>query len=89
MGDRPIRKEGVSIYSLGKEWFLHDKNDGNVHVINGTARFIWELCDGCNTLEEIESAIKVSYEIRPDGDLANIIKDILHQFWQLGLLATR
>ena len=89
MGDRPIRKEGVSIYPLGKEWFLHDKNNGNVHVINGTARFIWKLCDGCNTLEEIESAIKVSYEIRPDGDLANIIKDILHQFWQLGLLATR
>ena len=88
MIDRPIRKEGVSLYSLGKEWFLHDKNQGNVQVINGTARFIWELCDGLHTPDEIESAVKDSYEVGSGCHLAHYIKDILQNFQRLGLLDT-
>jgi hypothetical protein len=84
--DCPIRKENVSIYSLGKEWFLHDNNQGNVHVINETARFIWELCDGRHTPEEMESEIKGSYDVSPDRHLIENINSILRQFQQLGLL---
>lgn len=89
MADQPKRKEGVGICSLGKEWFLHDKNQGNVHVINETAKSIWELCDGSHTLEEIESSVKGSYEVGQNHGLINTINNILQQFQQLGLLNSK
>lgn len=85
--DRPKRRDDVSIYSLGKEWFLHDMSKGDVHVINETARFIWELCDGRHTPQEMESEIKGAYDVEPDRALAGSIGEILEKFRQLGLLA--
>lgn len=86
MSETPIHKEGISACSLGNEWFLHDKNKGDVHVINGTARFIWDLCDGHRTVEDMGAKVRDSYDVAGDVDLNGLISGILRQFRQLDLL---
>ena len=46
----PAAREGRD---LGDEYLFYDRNGDQVHVLNGTARQIFLLCDGARTTAEV------------------------------------
>ena len=49
----PAAREGRD---LGDEYLFYDRNGDQVHVLNGTARQIFLLCDGARTIAEVADA---------------------------------
>lgn len=86
MNNNPIKKEGVNAEQMGNEWMLYDTQEGAVHVINSTAAFIWQLCDGSNSIEDIKKELMQSYDVADDTELDKDIDKILNHFDELGVL---
>lgn len=41
----------------GEGWTVYEPETDSLHVLNDTARAIWELCDGQTTPEEMADAV--------------------------------
>jgi pyrroloquinoline quinone biosynthesis protein D len=85
-GDVLVRRPEVMLERIGGDAVLNDRASGCVHVINGSAARIWELCDGARTTEQVTDALAASYGISAD-DVAADVTALAHQFRSLGLLA--
>lgn len=83
---KPIRKSGFKVESIGNELVLYNSHQKAVHVLNTTAQVIWELCDGSHTLEEIEQEIKKRFAVPEGYDLIGDIRQTLTTFTEKGIL---
>ena len=82
-----IQKQGIDVQQLGDELILTDTPKKMTHVLNPTARRIWELCDGRHTVQDMERVIKAGFSV-PDGrDVAHDIQQAIKTFVEKGLLA--
>jgi hypothetical protein len=54
---RPLRREGVWLRATSDENAVYDPVTKGLHLLNETARAIWELCDGATTPDEMVRAI--------------------------------
>lgn len=73
---KPKRKqEGVIEQDIGNEVVLRNSDEKTIHVLNTTAKIIWELCDGEHTVEDIEHKLRERFSI-PDN--VNVLDDILN-----------
>jgi len=71
---------------MGDEVALFDTGSGAVHIINETGGMIWELCDGSNTLSDIEERLLVNYDVPEGTDLRKDIESCLGAFREHGVL---
>ena len=55
---RPVRKPDITVKDIGGETLLYSAAEEAIHILNPTARLIWELCDGEHTVEDMEQAIR-------------------------------
>ena len=83
-GTAPLRSSTVALERVGDEAILHDRAGGRVHVVNGSAARLWELCDG-RSLDEIVAAFAASHgaaedAVRPD------VESAIAAFRSLGVL---
>ncbi len=53
MDGNPIRRKEIMERKMLNEHMLYDAVKKVVHVVNETAYFIWERCDGQHTIEDI------------------------------------
>jgi hypothetical protein len=83
--DLPIPNAEVSLQRVGNEAILHDRRNGQAHVINQSAARIWELCDGHKTLDEIVSAFAAAYDM-PAPAVRDDVVYILAKFRELRVL---
>ena len=83
---KPKRVDGVESRELGDECMLHNGRNGAVHIINETAAFVWGLCDGRHTVDEIVSAVVEKYDIPAGTDVHKDIDGILADFSQQNVL---
>ncbi|HEV3407582.1 MAG TPA: PqqD family protein [Gaiellaceae bacterium] len=84
-GAPPVRSAAVTLERVGQEAILHDRERGRVHVVNGSAAHLWELCDGRATLDEIVAAFAASYGAPPDAVRADV-EGVVATFRDLGVL---
>ena len=85
--EKPCRVDGVLSKALGNETLLYQANGKAIHVLNPTARVIWELCDGQHTTLEMENAIRSQFQLpEPQVDIAGDIERSLQMFATAGLL---
>jgi hypothetical protein len=83
---KAIRKPGILIQDLGGEMLLYSAEEKVMHILNPTARRIWELCNGEQSVEAMEQAIRASFSV-PDGhDVVGDIRRTLEVFAGKGLL---
>lgn len=82
---RPIRREGVWLRATGEENAVYDPATGALHLMNETARAIWELCDGDTTPAEMVEAICEVSRLHPDV-VAEDVERTLGEFDRLGIL---
>lgn len=87
-GDRTVlvRESQAVLQRIGSEAVIHDRASGRVHVINGSAARLWELCDGGRTLDEITSAFAAGYAVEP-AVVADDVAALVAHFRSLGLVA--
>lgn len=57
MKEYPQARVDLRVMDLGAELMLCDDEKRLVHILNSTARRIWELCDGTHGAEEISAEI--------------------------------
>ena len=84
-GAAPARSSAVTLERVGQEAILHDRERGRVHVVNGSAARLWELCDGQATVEEIVFAFAASFGAGPDAVRADV-EAAVAQFRELGVV---
>jgi PqqD family protein of HPr-rel-A system len=82
---RPIRSEGAWLRATGDENAVYDPATGGLHLLNETARAIWELCDGETTVDEMISAICELSGLHPDVVTEDVQRTIT-EFEQLGIV---
>ena len=70
---------------LGDEYLFYNREGDKLHVLNGTAREIYLLCDGTKPTEEIATAIAALYEVEPEVALEDT-REALRELTSLGLI---
>ena len=81
----PRARTDVTLQQVGREAILHDGQNGQAHVINGSAAQLWQLCDG-RPLDQLVAAFAALYGREPET-VAEDVDRTLARFEALGLLA--
>lgn len=85
---KPVRKPDIIVQDIGDETLLYSAEGQAIHVLNPTAKRIWDLCDGEHTAEDIEQALRASFSIAAEHDVMGDIRRTLEVFADKGLLQT-
>lgn len=75
----PKAKNGLYIRTLGNEKVVYDKTNGRAHFLNQTATFVFDLCDGTHSREEIIDGLLQAYEVAretAETDVDRILKHL-------------
>ena len=84
--DKPLRKSDIVTQNIGDEYMLYNPESGSMHVINRTAEFVLNLCDGAHSLSEIEQQLRETHRV-PEGDhLRKDLEAIFQSFTDLGII---
>ncbi len=84
----PIRKEGIQCRKIGDERLFYDPETGAVHVTNATAEFVWDMCDGQHSLDDMERHLAQVYEVPGEANLRTDLETVIQAFADGGMLAT-
>jgi hypothetical protein len=85
LGRLPRRRTDVLLRDEGTESLVIARGQPVPHVLNPTARAIWELCDGATTVDEVVDAICQVFAVPPDRAVDDVIKT-LDDLAQAGLV---
>lgn len=83
----PLRKDGILSRQLGDESVLYDSEKDSVHIINYLAEFVWNMCDGSHSLDEIEECVKDTYTVPDGATVREDLEGIIQSFVDLGILS--
>ena len=81
----PVRRTDLLEVSFGLDVGLYDENAKRVHVLNATAKFVWDRCDGASTISQVAQLLKSNYALRENQDIYGDIEQILDRFEREGL----
>jgi hypothetical protein len=82
----PKRKPGIACKKMGDEMVLYDNTTESIHTLNPTAHFIWDLCDGRHTQEEIVNLVTENFSSTEGHDVRVQVKEVLDHFRSEALL---
>lgn len=82
---RPSRTGTFGEKDLGEDYLFYDGNGDLLHVLNGTARAIYLLCDGTLSPAEIATSITERYAV-DTATARRDVEDALRQLEELGLV---
>lgn len=83
---KPIHKPDITIKDIGGETLLYSSDEKVLHILNSTAKLIWDLCDGQHSLAEIEQALRSNFSVPADHDVLADIEKTLEIFANKDLL---
>jgi hypothetical protein len=74
----PRRRDDAVVREDGTATWLVAPGTGDAHILNPTARAIWELCDGATTVEELVDAIRQVFDVTPATARADV-EAVIHR----------
>jgi len=83
---KPVRKQGLIAQDMGRESLLYSAKGKVIHVLNPTAKLIWELCDGAYTIEGMEREVRVNFSTSEEHNAIEDIKQTLDLFVSKGII---
>jgi pyrroloquinoline quinone biosynthesis protein D len=83
---KPRGRGDVVARSFRRQRVLYDSVGKTSHVLNETAEFIWNLCDGRHSVEDISREIKEHFEVPPGIDIEEDVRRTLLVLKKKGLL---
>jgi hypothetical protein len=81
-----ITKKEIVQQDLGNELMLYDAQKDEVHILNGTAKIVWEGLVVGETEEQLEMRLRERFLIGKDRDLFLDIRNIIGEFKEKGLV---
>ncbi len=89
----PQARVDIRSVDLGSEILIYDERHDLVHILNSTARQIWQLCDGSHDVVDIvDSVARLFPQVDPQrirGDVERAIEDLVQKniiIWCSGLV---
>lgn len=82
----PSRRPDVLLREDDPQTLLFPWDEDTTHVLNPTARAIWELCDGTTTIGELADAICEVFSVPRERAVADVAA-VLVQLSEAGLVA--
>ena len=82
---RPAASSTFKSRDLEEEFLVYDPDGDQVHVLNGTAREIYLLCDGNRNPSEIAAVLTERYQVDEQQALADV-NETMDSLIGLGLL---
>jgi len=77
---KPIaRTSEIVVLEVENETLVYDLRAGEAHCLNETAAFVWNSCDGSNSITDIAKLIENQYKISVDGDFVWLALDQLQE----------
>ncbi len=67
---------------------LFNPDTNRIRVINHTGLFIWNLCDGMHTVEEIIDGIRGAFDGVPGDQVANQVNNFVDEMVTSGFIGT-
>ena len=83
---RPVRKQGLIVQDVGSESLLYSAEGKVLHVLNPTAKLVWELCDGTHTTEDMERELRLNFSTAKEHNVVEDIKKTLDLFVSKGII---
>jgi pyrroloquinoline quinone biosynthesis protein D len=71
---------------MDDEVVILNRETGEVHRLNHTASYIWDLCDGTHTAQQIAEQLASAFD-EPVAQVSDDIQQALTSLRGLGLLA--
>jgi hypothetical protein len=68
----PVRRDDVTLVDDGHDSLLVISGQTTSHVLNPTARAIWELCDGGTRIDEMVAAICEVFAVSPSAAASDV-----------------
>lgn len=85
--DHPLRRPDIVSQAAGEDTLLYDPVGDAVHVLNAAALFVWEMCDGTHTADDIVTALRTRFSGTEGHDLAGQVRATLARYRANELLA--
>ena len=82
----PLHRSDLLASQLENELVLFDEAEEVVHVLNTTAKLVWELCDAHHTIDDMAQALRAQFAIPSDRDVLADVTETLALFSAKGLL---
>lgn len=79
-GGGPCRRPGIVTRTAGTDIVLYDGARGRLHVLNPTAAFVWDLCDGAHPAPDIAARMASAFTGAAGHDTAADVDQILVSF---------
>jgi hypothetical protein len=83
---RPARRKGVTTREIGGETLLYGDEGKAIHVLNPTAKLIWDLCDKEHEIADMERVIRSRFSVPDDQDVVGDVRRTLEELADKGLL---
>jgi len=84
---RPNRRTEFEERVVEGEMVVMDKQSEQIHQLNQTASFIWQLCDGDHDRQQIAEELAAAFEV--DAETADAdVADTLTKLEEIGLLVS-
>lgn len=74
-----IKRADLNIRTVDQEIVIVDKDSGEVHQLNPTASYIWELFDGHTTIEQVKESVANDFNIdrtQASADVAAVVEQL-------------
>ena len=71
------------------ETLLYDTQAEEIHVLNPTALFIWKLCDGHHSIQDMKRELMAAFSLAAEHDVLTDIRQAVDTFADNNLLVTR
>lgn len=84
--DKPQRSAAALTEQVGEETLITSRGGEAIHVLNGTAGAIWQLCDGRHTTAEIAAEVATRFAAPAGIDVLGDVQRILAALQVKGLL---
>jgi phosphoglycolate phosphatase-like HAD superfamily hydrolase len=82
----PLRRSNVIVRDLGDEVLIYGAEQQVIHVLNATARVIWELCDGQHDEHAIIRELRQRFELHANDNVEADVAATLAELHAKGLL---
>lgn len=87
MGKEGLKQADViTQQDMGSELMLYDGKKDEVHMLNGTAKVIWEGLMAGQTEEELEKGMRKNFLVGSEHDLFLDIRNVIREFKEKGLV---
>jgi hypothetical protein len=82
----PRRQPGFIVRDLGDEVLIYGPDQQVIHVLNTTARAIWELCDGQHDALAMVEALRLRFAVDQTVDVEADVRAALGELHAKGLI---